>query len=131
MQMFNPFYKLSKMRLTEQKLLNYSHGWQRHSHNLKRQSNGTNQCLQIMVLLLLVLVRQNNIFLLRRKLKGYHLFVERITEADYSQTQNLFRIKWTQDIDYALLRDMIQFNIDDKADCTFGVNNIKPTYLQS
>lgn len=50
--------------------------------------------------------------------QGLSPFVERITEADYSQTQNLFRIKWTQDIDYDLLRDMIQFNIDDKADCT-------------
>lgn len=45
-------------------------------------------------------------------------FSERIDTAGYSQTNNLFRIKWTQEVDYTLLKDMIQFNIDDKADCS-------------
>lgn len=45
-------------------------------------------------------------------------FSERIDAAGYSQTNNLFRIKWTQEVDYRLLKDIIQFNIDDKADCS-------------
>ena len=44
-------------------------------------------------------------------------FSERITNAGYSQTNNLFKIKWTQDIDFNLLQDIIQFNIDDKQNC--------------
>lgn len=44
-------------------------------------------------------------------------FSERITTAGYSQTNNLFKIKWTQDIDFNLLQDIIQFNIDDKQNC--------------
>ncbi|UXS59820.1 iron chaperone [Staphylococcus ureilyticus] len=45
-------------------------------------------------------------------------FTEQIEAAGYSQTNNLFRIKWTQDVNYALLKSIIQFNIEDKADCT-------------
>ncbi|WP_210137489.1 DUF1801 domain-containing protein [Staphylococcus sp. GDH8C109P] len=50
--------------------------------------------------------------------KGMAEFTEQIEAAGYSQTNNLFRIKWTQDVNYALLKSIIQFNIDDKADCT-------------
>ena len=50
--------------------------------------------------------------------KGMAEFTDQIEAAGYSQTNNLFRIKWTQDVNYALLKSIIQFNIDDKADCT-------------
>lgn len=50
--------------------------------------------------------------------KGMAEFTEQIEAARYSQTNNLFRIKWTQDVNYALLKSIIQFNIEDKADCT-------------
>ena len=43
------------------------------------------------------------------------VFNERIQEAGYTQTKQLFRIKWNQDVDYDLLRDIIAFNIEDKA----------------
>lgn len=44
-------------------------------------------------------------------------FSDRIEAVGYSQTNNLFRIKWNQDVDYKLIQDIIQYNIDDKADC--------------
>lgn len=50
--------------------------------------------------------------------KGMAEFTEQIAESGYSQTNNLFRIKWTQDVNYELLQSMIQFNIKDKANCT-------------
>lgn len=43
------------------------------------------------------------------------MFNERIQKAGYTQTKQLFRIKWSQDVDYDLLRDIISFNIEDKA----------------
>ncbi|WP_214760331.1 DUF1801 domain-containing protein [Exiguobacterium sp. s146] len=43
------------------------------------------------------------------------VFQERIQESGYTQTKQLFRIKWSQDVDYDLLRDIIAFNIEDKA----------------
>lgn len=45
-------------------------------------------------------------------------FTQKVKAAGYSQTNNLFRIKWDQDIDYVLLKEIIQYNIDDKADCS-------------
>ncbi|KIJ87148.1 DUF1801 domain-containing protein [Staphylococcus saprophyticus] len=42
---------------------------------------------------------------------------QQIEAASYSQTNNLFRIKWSQDIDYALLKAIIQYNIEDKSNC--------------
>ncbi len=48
---------------------------------------------------------------------GIKLFSEEITQAGYSQTINLFRIKWEEAVDYALLGRIIQFNIDDKKEC--------------
>lgn len=46
------------------------------------------------------------------------VFAERIREAGYTQTKQLFRIKWDQAVDYDLLRDLIAFNMKDKADHT-------------
>ena len=48
---------------------------------------------------------------------GIKLFSEDIAKAGYTQTVNLFRIKWEMPVDYALLERIIQFNIDDKRDC--------------
>lgn len=45
-------------------------------------------------------------------------FADRIKESGYTQTKQLFRIKWNQAVDYDLLRDIIAFNIQDKADHT-------------
>ncbi|MFY9944416.1 MULTISPECIES: iron chaperone [unclassified Exiguobacterium] len=43
------------------------------------------------------------------------VFQMQIREAGYTQTKQLFRIKWSQTVDYDLLRDIIAFNIEDKA----------------
>jgi len=48
---------------------------------------------------------------------GMKLFSEDIRKAGFTQTKNLFRIKWEMAVDYALLKKIIQFNIDDKKDC--------------
>ncbi|MCC5892196.1 iron chaperone [Exiguobacterium sp.] len=45
-------------------------------------------------------------------------FAGRIKDAGYTQTKQLFRIKWGQAVDYGLLNDIIAFNIQDKADQT-------------
>src|SRR5699024_12415293 len=50
--------------------------------------------------------------------KAIAKFTKQIDASAYSQTNNLFRIKWSQDVDYSLLKSIIQFNIEDKADCT-------------
>ncbi|PTI38849.1 iron chaperone [Staphylococcus succinus] len=50
--------------------------------------------------------------------KCMNAFNERINVAGYSQTDNLFRIKWTQEIDFNLLKDMIHYNIEDKVNYT-------------
>ena len=42
------------------------------------------------------------------------LFEKEIEEAGYSHTKGLFRIKWTDKIDYDLLRKIVAFNIEDK-----------------
>ncbi len=45
-------------------------------------------------------------------------FQQAIEKAGYEQTMMLFKIKWTQDVNYSLLRDIIQYNITDKASVT-------------
>lgn len=50
--------------------------------------------------------------------KAIAKFTKQIDASAYSQTNNLFRIKWSQDVDCSLLKSIIQFNIEDKADCT-------------
>ena len=44
-------------------------------------------------------------------------FSSEIEQAGYSQTPNLFRIKWDEPVDFSLLERIIQYNIADKADC--------------
>lgn len=48
--------------------------------------------------------------------KTMALFKEEIGEAGYSQTKGLFRIKYSDEVDYGLLKKMIDYNIEDKKD---------------
>ena len=48
------------------------------------------------------------------ELKGMERFSQEIAEAGYTQTKNLFRIKWTDPVDFGLLRRIIAFNREDK-----------------
>ncbi len=43
-------------------------------------------------------------------------FADRIDQAKYSRTDMIFRIKWSDDVDYDLLRDIVEFKIEDKKD---------------
>lgn len=45
-------------------------------------------------------------------------FSEQIVQAGYDHTDQLMRIKWDRPVDYALLKRIIDFNIEDKANCT-------------
>lgn len=46
------------------------------------------------------------------------LFEKEIVAAGYSYTQGLFRIKWTDKVDFDLLDRMVAYNIEDKKDMT-------------
>ena len=41
-------------------------------------------------------------------------FGQQLDRAGYSRTNMLFRIGWDQEVDYDLLREIIEFNIADK-----------------
>lgn len=45
-------------------------------------------------------------------------FSDQIEKAGYSQAMQIFRIRWSDEIDYSLLERIIRFNIEDKAGCT-------------
>jgi len=47
-----------------------------------------------------------------------NLFEKEIEEAGYSHTQGIFRIKWTDKVDFDLLYNMIAYNIENKKDMT-------------
>lgn len=49
--------------------------------------------------------------------KALKEYTQQIEAVGYSQTSNLFRIKWSQDVNYTLLKSIIQYNIDDKSHC--------------
>ncbi|PID04240.1 iron chaperone [Sporosarcina sp. P2] len=49
---------------------------------------------------------------------GIARFADEIAEAGYSATSGLFRIKWSEPIDYGLMEKLIEFNIQDKINCT-------------
>ncbi|MCR6546547.1 iron chaperone [Dehalobacterium formicoaceticum] len=46
------------------------------------------------------------------------LFEKEIEEAGYTHTQELFRIKWADNVDFELLYKMVAYNIEDKKDMT-------------
>ena len=41
-----------------------------------------------------------------------------IAKAGYEYTKEIIRIPWKSEVDYTLLKKMIDFNIKDKANCT-------------
>lgn len=45
-------------------------------------------------------------------------FEKEIKEAGYSHTDGLFRIKWTDKVDFHLLNKIVAYNIEDKKDMT-------------
>ncbi|WP_458120084.1 iron chaperone [Paenibacillus sp. Z6-24] len=49
---------------------------------------------------------------------GIHQFADRIVQAGYTHTNQLFRIPWKSPVDFALLQEVIKFNISDKENCT-------------
>ena len=46
------------------------------------------------------------------------LFEKEIEAAGYSHTQELFRIKWSDDVNFDLIDKMVAYNIEDKKDHT-------------
>lgn len=46
------------------------------------------------------------------------IFLEDIEKSGYEHTKLLAKIKWTDEVDFDLLKKMIEFNIADKATCT-------------
>ncbi|MEC3772010.1 iron chaperone [Bacillus velezensis] len=60
---------------------------------------------------------KNHLSILPEKETMEH-FADDIARAGYSATSRLFRIQWTEPVHYELLESMIQFNIQDKADCS-------------
>ncbi|RWZ59028.1 iron chaperone [Halobacillus fulvus] len=45
-------------------------------------------------------------------------FSDEIKKSGYDHTKMLMRFPWKKPVDYDLLRKMIEFNIEDKADCS-------------
>ncbi len=50
--------------------------------------------------------------------KVIQLFTDDIDHSGYSHTQELFRIKWTDAVDYELIGRIIDYNIEDKKGMT-------------
>ncbi|PIC58485.1 iron chaperone [Sporosarcina sp. P12(2017)] len=50
------------------------------------------------------------------ELAGITNFADDIAQLGYSATKGLFRIQWNEPINYELLKKIIEFNIQDKAD---------------
>lgn len=57
-------------------------------------------------------------FAVSPEVKGIDEFSDDIVKSGYSHGKNIFRIKWDDPVDYKLLERMIQYNIDDKRECT-------------
>lgn len=45
-------------------------------------------------------------------------FSKKIKNAGYNHTQQLMQIPWNKEVNDSLLREIIEFNIKDKADCS-------------
>lgn len=50
--------------------------------------------------------------------RGMEVFHDKIADAGYSQSKMLFRIKYTENVNYELLREIIEYNMKDKAGYT-------------
>lgn len=44
-------------------------------------------------------------------------FSAQIAESGYSQSSNIFRIRWEEPVDYSLLERIVEYNRQDKAEC--------------
>ncbi|GMK40825.1 intracellular iron chaperone frataxin [Paenibacillus sp. CCS19] len=44
-------------------------------------------------------------------------FADQLAQAGVDRTDQLIRFKWDKPVDYDLLAQLIEFNIEDKADC--------------
>lgn len=49
---------------------------------------------------------------------GINHFSADIVKAGYEHSNDLFRIPWDRPVDYSLLAKMIDYNIEEKVDCT-------------
>jgi len=49
---------------------------------------------------------------------GIRRFSDEIRQAGFQHTKMLVRFPWNRPVDYGLLKRMIEFNIEDKADCS-------------
>lgn len=49
--------------------------------------------------------------------KGLKQFAQRFDEAGLKWSKMIVRFPWDREIDYALLKDIISFNIEDKKGC--------------
>lgn len=45
------------------------------------------------------------------------IFKEEIEQSGYEHTKGIIKVKWSETVDYTLLKRMIDFNITDKAEC--------------
>lgn len=45
------------------------------------------------------------------------MFSKEIIEAGYSHGSNVFRITWQDNVDYELLKKIIEYNMEDKKNC--------------
>jgi len=45
-------------------------------------------------------------------------FLDDIKKSGYKYTKGLVKIKWTEEIDFKLIKKLIEFNLKDKAECT-------------
>ena len=57
-------------------------------------------------------------FAISPEAQGIAAFSDDIAKSGYSQTSNLFRIKWDQPVNFNLLERIIRYNIEDKKVCT-------------
>lgn len=46
------------------------------------------------------------------------VFRDEVEKAGYETTQQLIKIKWDQEINFELLKKIMEFNINEKKDCT-------------
>lgn len=51
------------------------------------------------------------------EIAGIQKFSEAINKSGYNHSKMIFQIPWDMHVDYGLLKQMIDFNIRDKADC--------------
>ncbi|MFD1413141.1 iron chaperone [Oceanobacillus jeddahense] len=49
---------------------------------------------------------------------GILRFTDEIAKAGYGHTKGIIRIPWENPVNYDVLKQLIEYNIEDKADCT-------------